>query len=139
MTADGSGLRDLIARWGLAVAEVWADEVTAAEREAAPVRTGKTRDAITHTPVGTTGDAFGFQVQAPGIGAVTSSKGARPHVIRPVKGKVLVFQVESGETVFARSVDHPGNTGSDWFGQALREQGQAALERAARSAQTAAR
>lgn len=34
-------------------------------------------------------------------------RGTRPHVIRPRKARVLVFQV-NGRTVFAREVHHPG-------------------------------
>lgn len=141
MPADASGLRDLLTRWSLAVAEGWSDELTTVLKDAAPVNQnpqpssrppGTLRDAITHTPVAPNGEGAGFQVQAPGIEAVTTAKGARPHVIRPVRGKVLVFQVD-GSTVFARSVDHPGNTGTDWFNQALRNSGAEALQRAARS------
>lgn len=34
--------------------------------------------------------------------------GAKPHVIRPRRKKVLKFQ-SGGQTVFARKVNHPGN------------------------------
>lgn len=35
--------------------------------------------------------------------------GSRPHIIRPKKvGGVLVFTARTGETVFARMVQHPG-------------------------------
>lgn len=146
--ADASGLRDLIVRWAEAVTGGWADEITDEIRARAPVAaptgdprqrpSGTLRDRITHTPAAALGEGYGFQVQAPGIEAVTTAKGAAPHVIRPKAGKVLVFYV-NGEQRFAPEVNHPGNAGTDWFGQGLREAGQPSLDRAARNAQVAQR
>lgn len=148
MAADGSGLRDLLTRWGEAVAQQWSEEITAAVKTAAPVATptgdprqrqpGTLRDRIDHTAIAQTGEGYGFSVEAPGIEAVTTSKGAAPHVIRPTRGKVLVFYVD-GQQRFAPEVNHPGNAGTDWFGLALREQGQPTLDRASRGVQIATR
>lgn len=46
-------------------------------------------------------------------------KGTRPHVIRPRRGRVLVFQV-AGKTVFARIVHHPGTRAYRIMERALR-------------------
>lgn len=40
--------------------------------------------------------------------------GARPHVIRPRRKRVLKFQ-SGGKTVFARKVNHPGNRGTHFL------------------------
>src|SRR5688500_7336602 len=49
-----------------------------------------------------------------------TEKGTTAHPIRPRKiGGVLVFQV-SGETVFARHVNHPGNPARPWFSPTLK-------------------
>lgn len=44
--------------------------------------------------------------------------GTRPHTIRPRSGKVLRFRV-GGVTIFARSVNHPGTSGTRWFSDAV--------------------
>lgn len=148
MTADGTGLRDLLTRWGEAVTGAWSEGITEAVKAAAPVAqatgdprqrpSGTLRDRIDHTPPSQTGEGYGFTVTAPGIEAVTTAKGAAPHIIRATRGKVLVFYVD-GQQRFAPEVDHPGNAGTDWFGQALREQGQPTLDRASRGVQIATR
>lgn len=46
--------------------------------------------------------------------------GSGPYTIRPKKGKALKFVVD-GQTVFARSVRHPGTKGRPWIARAGRE------------------
>lgn len=52
------------------------------------------------------------------VQAATTNSGARPHVIRPRRRKALRFKV-GGRTVFAKSVQHPGNRGTHWFDRAV--------------------
>lgn len=46
-------------------------------------------------------------------------EGANPHTIVPKKGQYLVFQGRDGSTVFARSVNHPGNKPNRFLVRAL--------------------
>lgn len=46
--------------------------------------------------------------------------GSGPYTIRPKKGKALKFVVD-GQTVFARSVRHPGTKGRPWIARAGKE------------------
>jgi hypothetical protein len=132
-------LRPAVTEWAGRVAAAWADELGEAVASDAPVAkpTGDPRQRPPGTlqrrvkatrPVGLAG-AYRFRVQAPGIEAVTTARGARPHVIRPRRGRVLVWYAD-GQRRAAASVQHPGNPPSDWFAKALREHGQATLRRA---------
>lgn len=85
------------------------------------------------TPVDTgnlrAGNQMNVSKQAPGaVGWVYNNvnyadavhDGSGPYVIRPRKGKALKFVVD-GQTVFARSVRHPGTKGRPWIRRAGRE------------------
>lgn len=47
----------------------------------------------------------------------------RPHVILPVKAKVLVFRIKGGGLVFAASVNHPGTKGTKYLERAAIAEG----------------
>lgn len=47
-------------------------------------------------------------------------EGSGPYTIRPKKGRALKFEID-GQTVFARSVRHPGTRGRPWIARAGRE------------------
>lgn len=51
--------------------------------------------------------------------AIYVVNGTRPHLIRPVRAKVLRFTV-GGQIVYARLVRHPGNKPNDFLRKALR-------------------
>lgn len=141
MPANATSLRTSIDAWADRVADNWADELLEAMRVEAPVAapTGDPRQrppgtlqrAMNRSPVSGFGRRRGFSVIAPGIEALTTAKGARPHVIRPRSSGVLVFY-QGGARRFARSVNHPGNAGTDWFARALAKHGGDTLRRAAR-------
>jgi hypothetical protein len=63
-----------------------------------------------------------WSIEATAPQADYTEKGTRPHVIRPRKvGGVLVFFLpQAGRTVFARSVNHPGNPARPWFAPTLK-------------------
>ena len=52
--------------------------------------------------------------------ALAVHNGSGPYTIRPRKGKALKFEI-GGQTVFARSVRHPGTKGRPWMARAGRE------------------
>lgn len=47
----------------------------------------------------------------------------RPHVIRPRKGKFLMWTTPAGRTVFAREVNHPGTRGTQYLTRAAQAEG----------------
>lgn len=51
--------------------------------------------------------------------AIFVINGTRPHLIRPVRARVLRFTV-GGQVVYARLVRHPGNKPNDFLRKALR-------------------
>jgi hypothetical protein len=51
--------------------------------------------------------------------AIFVVNGTRPHLIRPVRARVLRFTV-GGQVVYARLVRHPGNKPNDFLRKALR-------------------
>jgi len=52
--------------------------------------------------------------------AVYVTKGTPRHFIRPRRAKALRFQARSGDLVFAKLVDHPGNKPNPFMQEALR-------------------
>jgi hypothetical protein len=52
--------------------------------------------------------------------AHTTSKGARPHIIRAKRAKFLMFK-KGGKVRFKESVNHPGNEGTNWIRKSIRE------------------
>lgn len=60
------------------------------------------------------GPVITVTVETPVVQAATTNTGARPHRIVPRRAKALRFQV-GGRTVFARSVNHPGNKPTFWW------------------------
>jgi hypothetical protein len=88
-----------------------------AERQVAgrtPVRTGVLRASVHPTQVG----PLAWKVASPVAYAPAVEDGSRPHIIRPRRGKYLVF-VAGGRRVFARSVHHPGTKGRHMFAQSI--------------------
>jgi hypothetical protein len=91
-----------------------------------PVRTGRLRETLFAR-------VEGGGVTARGVVGFTADyarpveEGARPHVIRPRRAKVLRFVV-GGRVVFAPIVNHPGSRGAHM----LREGAQAAAPRVRR-------
>ena len=81
-------------------------------------RTGEMDDAIRVTQSRTSPTSWKVTAEVPVIQAATTDRGARPHIIRPRKGKALRFVVD-GRVVFARVVHHPGNRPSRWFSKVM--------------------
>lgn len=55
--------------------------------------------------------------------ALIHHEGSRPHVILPRKGRYLVFTGRSGQTVFARRVNHPGTRPNPYLVRAAEQEG----------------
>jgi hypothetical protein len=55
------------------------------------------------------------------------AEGTRPHEIRPVNGRVLVFAAPNGGLVFTQVVHHPGTKPNPWLQDAVAE-GQSRVE-----------
>jgi hypothetical protein len=89
------------------------EHIMADLRDGAPEDTGATRRGITKTPAGSP-PLLAVQVASKTPQGEWYEEGTKPHVILPVRGKVLVFKV-GGDTVFTRRVDHPGQRARPWF------------------------
>lgn len=76
-------------------------------RDEAPVKSGRLRDSIVAKGTGTARGVYSVYY-GPYV-----AEGTKPHLIRPSKARVLVFQV-GGKTVFARQVNHPGTKANDF-------------------------
>lgn len=81
-------------------------------RSAVPVKTGKTRDSMA-VQTQRVGDRVRLVLNYSLIGKFLIT-GTRPHLILPVRARVLhFFWAGHGET-FARVVHHPGTKPNDW-------------------------
>jgi hypothetical protein len=143
MPATAERFRTALRSWAGRVVDEWGDELAEAMRPEAPLGTpsptqtrppGELRASIRsvrRSHLG--GTAFRTTVEAPVIQAATTDKGARPHVIRPVRATRLRFySPKAGAIVWARQVNHPGNAPAPWWQEGLRRQAQPTLSRAAR-------
>jgi hypothetical protein len=135
MTSDPTRLKNSLRRWahGVTVAAVTRTAQQVSQHDA-PRKTGELARSVQTKPVlgGTTQMRTGVRFTT--IQAVTTDKGARPHVIRPRTARALVFYwPKAGRTVAFRKVNHPGNAGRRWFQPALKRRWPRALRDAARS------
>ena len=115
-TVDASGLRLAVATRAGFIAQRAAIDIDRELRvKARPHRkTGQMESAIKVTHERRSPTVWRVTAAVPVIQAATTDRGARPHVIRPVKAKALRF-VMDGRVVFATIVSHPGNKASHWF------------------------
>lgn len=97
-------------------------------QDATPVGlTGALRDTERTTQAEVLGNVIASSIEAPMPYASFPDSGTRAHVIRPKRGKVLVFE-SGGETVFARVVHHPGNTARNFFALPMADRWTRALQ-----------
>lgn len=137
MTVDATRLNRGLVRLGTQIAYAARDETVAQMRRhpLVPRDTGELVGSIRGEPaVIVTGTRSTFRVKAPVIQALTTDKGARPHVIRPRRqGGLLVFSwPKAGGTVFLRHVNHPGNRPMPWWRDVVTQSFRQALPIAAR-------
>lgn len=121
------GLREIQAKFGKLpekAREIMGDavlegaEVTAKHiRAEAPVRSGTLRDSISirfRWP----DEAWVFVAEPAHTYALFTELGTRPHMIRPVSGKALRFDIDG--IVFAKYVFHPGTRPNPFFDRGFR-------------------
>lgn len=143
MPATAERFRTSLRSWAGRVVDEWVDELAEAMRPEAPIGTpsptqtrppGELRASIRaeHRPH-VLGNSFRGRLLAPVIQAATTDKGARPHIIRPVRAKTLRFYwPRTGQIEHRLVVHHPGNAPAPWWQEGLRRQAQPTLSRAAR-------
>jgi len=110
--ADATQVRAHLLDWADRVFLAATATLTEQVRNAAPVKTGETRDQVNLVPESSP-PAFSARIVSPTPQGQWAEEGTPAHIIRP-HGNVLVFEV-GGETVFARIVHHPGTTAKPWF------------------------
>ena len=98
------------------VARTWAKETVKAGRPMVPVDTGRLRRSFKVKSVSGKRAVVGGHYTAYFV-----DKGPKPHIIKPKKGRGLVFEGRNGR-VFARSVHHRGYRGRP-FRQRMAEEG----------------
>lgn len=120
MAADTSGLK---AKARLRYARLAIEGARALESELrieAPHRSYELRESIEVRSHHSGPGLFRIVAVAPVVQAATTNSGARPHVIRPRRGKVLSFHwPKAGGRVAFRYVNHPGNRGTHWWDKVI--------------------
>ena len=87
---------------------------------AAPIRTGALRGAISTTTPQSDGSTIRAEIRADMPYAGYTDTGTQPHMIFPVRAKMLAFYWERmGKFVFFRWVNHPGTKGTQWFNSGI--------------------
>lgn len=145
MPATAIRFQSRLRSWSVQVATEWGRELPAALRPLAPIGKatptstrppGELRKSIMATPAIPTGSGARFHLRAPVIQAATTDKGARPHIIRARRAKVLRFYWPNGPagagTYHFRHVNHPGNAAQNWWEPGLARIGSSTLRKAAR-------
>lgn len=94
--------------------------------------TGELDQSIDVVAVGN-GPRYRLHAKADTLQAITTDRGARPHVIRPRRpgGMLTFYWPKAGRVVSFRHVNHPGNKGSGWWRKTMRSN---VLRRAMRKA-----
>jgi hypothetical protein len=120
MAADVSGLRaKALARYGR-VAEESAQALQTNLRIDAPHKTYELRNSIEVKARRSGPTSWTIVAEAPVVQAATTNSGARPHIIRPRRAKMLSFYwPKVGARVAFRFVNHPGNRGTHWWDKVL--------------------
>lgn len=127
MSVDVSGLVNLVEQYAHEVGQVTGDELERIVKDAAPVASGDTRDAINVTVSGG-GGTIGITVDSPAEQSSYTDEGTSAHKI---EGNPLLAFEMGGSLVIVHSVNHPGNAAQHWFSQPMEEHFQTALDIAA--------
>lgn len=116
MAADASGLKAKAGSRYARAADAVAREIQAELRVRAPHKSYELRNSITVRAIQSGPTTFRIVMDAPVIQAATTNSGARPHVIRARRAKMMRFYwPKVGRVVYFRSVNHPGNKGTGWW------------------------
>lgn len=86
------------------------DKTTGFVRMGAGVKSGDLKRSVKNRKLGRMKYEIYIDGKASSYGAI-HELGSKPHIIRPVRAKVLRFQV-GGKTVFTKQVSHPGTKGT---------------------------
>lgn len=145
MTATTTRMDARLRSWSVQVANAWGPLLADAMRPEAPISTptptstrppGQLRRSIKATRAVPSPRGASFHLRAPVIQAATTDKGARAHIIRARRAKVLRFWWGAGPrgagVYFFPKVNHPGNAPQNWWGPGLQHVGQRTLRQAAR-------
>lgn len=129
--ADLRDLEESIRARGRELRDAAGEVVLDQTRGQAPRLTGELFESI-HAEAFDDGDTLGVDISADAPQALWTDEGTQPHVITASPGKVLAFYWrEVGGTVFAKSVNHPGNRAQNWFREPMADRWRIALENAA--------
>lgn len=120
MAADVSGMKaKAMLRYGR-LAQESARAFQTELRTQAPHKTYELRNSIEVRALHTGPALFTIVAEAPVVQAATTNDGARPHIIRPRRAKMLSFYwPKVGARVAFRFVNHPGNRGTHWWDKVL--------------------
>lgn len=134
MPSDARRLKEALRLWALYVTDDADERMLQYLRQAAPRVTGELSRSIERKPTRVAGDKMETGLRATVIQAATTSKGARPHVIRPKRsgGRLVFYWPKAGGVVAFAKVNHPGNRGTNWWPAEHRRRWPRALQLAAR-------
>lgn len=124
MAADVRGMKENALRRYGRIAEESAASLQATLRVDAPHKTYELRNSIKVEARRSGPTSWRIIAEAPVVQAATTNTGARPHIIRPRRAKVLSFYwPKAGRRVGLAFVNHPGNRGTHWWDKVLARRG----------------
>lgn len=134
MPSDARRLKEALRYWALLVTDEANIRMEQYAQQEAPRVTGDLARSIKRKPTRVVGDRMEAGLVATTIQAATTSKGARPHVIRPKRagGRLVFYWPKAGGVVAFPKVNHPGNRGTKWWPAVHRRRWPRALKAAAR-------
>lgn len=94
----------------------WADETAAIAKTLVPVKTGRLHGSIRRKNA-----SMRKATVAAHYSAFFVDKGTKAHTIAPRRASGLIFQGRSGQTIFARKVNHPRTSAHPFRERAARE------------------
>lgn len=131
--ADVGDLEQAVRTRALEIVDLASRAVLDATRDACPVgvsdEAGTLRDSHDVDPPVDAGNVIAADIHADAAHAEFVRDGTRPHVIVPVRARVLRFEV-GGDVVYAARVNHPGTAPNTewWTDEAFAERWSTALE-----------
>jgi len=122
VAVDTRGMKERAMSRYARLADAGAEALQSELRIAAPHKTYELRNSIRCHAFRSGPTTFKIVAETPVVQAATTNTGARAHIIRPRRAKVLSFYwPKAGHRVAFRFVHHPGNRGTHWWDKTIKK------------------